>query len=99
MQVDSVPSPVVLQVGPVVFGSAIRDCLPFLVFAEFVNQIEYAEVSRALNTRAMTEVRKQVDPATLLGKTIRFSGGMADPSSTGEITITPVTLTVPDANR
>ena len=47
----------------------------------------------------MTEVRKQVDPATLLGKTIRFSGGMADPSSTGEITITPVTLTGPGANR
>jgi predicted lipoprotein len=94
LDLPNVSSPVILQVGPVVFGSAVRDCLPFLNFATFVHQIEYAEVSHALNTRAMAGIRHGVDFATLIGKTITFSGGMADPSATGEIDVTPVTLTV-----
>jgi predicted lipoprotein len=94
LAVPNVSSPVIVQVGPVIFGSAVRDCLPFLDFAAFVNQIEYATVSRALNTQAMADIHKTIDLTTILGKSVTFSGGMADPSSTGEIDITPVTLAV-----
>jgi len=92
LTVPNVASPVILQVGPVVFGSAVRDCLPFLDFSAFVNQIEYATVSRALNTQAMADIHKTIDLTTIMGKSVTFSGGMADPSASGEIDITPVTL-------
>jgi predicted lipoprotein len=95
--VPGVSSPVILQIGPVVFGSAVRDCLPFLDFAAFVNQIEYAEVSRALNAQAIADIRKANDFTKAMGQTVTFSGGMADPSATGEIDVTPVTLTVASA--
>lgn len=92
LSVPNLSAPVILQVGPVVFGSAIRDCLPFLDFAALANQIEYAEVSHALNARAIAAIRHGVDFAALAGRTVTFSGGMADPSATGEIDVTPVTF-------
>ncbi|MCB8881128.1 DUF2291 family protein [Acidisoma cellulosilytica] len=97
LALPNVSSPVILQVGPVVFGSAIRDCLPFLDFATFVNQIEYAEVSHALNAKAIADIRHGVDFGALVGKTVTFSGGMADPAASGETDVTPVTLVVSGA--
>ena len=40
--VDGKPTTVVLQIGPVIFGTALRDALPFIAFGDFVNQIDYA---------------------------------------------------------
>ena len=41
-----------LQIGPVIFGTALRDSLPFIHFGDFVNQIQFAQISRALNDAA-----------------------------------------------
>jgi predicted lipoprotein len=90
--VPGVSTPVTLQIGPVVFGSAIRDCLPFLAFSDFVNQIEYAEVARALNGQAGAGIRQQLDPAKTLGRVVAFSGAMPDPAATGAVQVTPVTM-------
>jgi predicted lipoprotein len=78
----------------VVFGSALRDSLPFVQFGDFINQIQFAQVSRALNDRAVTEIRKGIDPKTLVGKTVDFAGGATIDSTSGPITVTPVTLKV-----
>ncbi|WP_395018877.1 DUF2291 family protein [Dongia sp.] len=83
-----------LQVGPVVFGSAFRDALPFVSFNDFVNQIDFAQVSRKLNDRATETARKGFDPAQAEGKTIAFRGAMANPAG-GEIQVTAVTLEAP----
>jgi predicted lipoprotein len=88
------PVKVVLQIGPVVFGSALRDSLPFNQFGDFVNQIQFAQVSRALNDAAVGELRKGVDSKTLTGKTIDFTGGATIDSTSGPITVTPVALKV-----
>jgi predicted lipoprotein len=83
-----------LQVGPVVFGSAFRDALPFVSFNDFVNQIDYAQVSRKLNDRATETARKGFDPAQAEGKAIAFRGAMANPAG-GEVQVTAITLEAP----
>ena len=82
---------VTLQIGPVVFGSAFRDSLPFVSFNDFVNQIDFAQVSRKINDRAVETARAGFDPAQAEGKTIAFRGAMANPAG-GEIQVTAVTL-------
>jgi predicted lipoprotein len=82
---------VVLQIGPVVFGSAFRDSLPFVSFNDFVNQIDYAQVSRKLNDRAVAAAGKGLDPAKAEGRTITFQGAMANPVG-GEVQVIPAIL-------
>jgi predicted lipoprotein len=84
------PLAVTLQVGPVIFGTAVRDSLPFIAFGDFVNQIQYAEVSRALNDRAAALAHAGLTPPPRVGGTIEFIGAMTDPSMTGEPTVTAV---------
>jgi predicted lipoprotein len=72
VETASGPRKVDLQVGPVVFGTMLRDALPFIKFGDFVNQIQYAQVSRALNDRASKGVREAFDPKDAMGKTIAF---------------------------
>ncbi len=88
---DAAGRSVTLQVGPVVFGSAFRDALPFVSFNDFVNQIDFAQVSRKLNDRATETARQGFDPAQVEGKTIAFRGAMANPAG-GEVQVTAVTL-------
>jgi len=88
---DAAGRSVTLQVGPVVFGSALRDSLPFVSFNDFVNQIDFAQVSRKLNDRAAAAARKGLDPATAAGRTVSFTGAMANPAG-GEVQITAISL-------
>jgi predicted lipoprotein len=88
------PHQAVLQIGPVVFGSALRDSLPFIQFGDFVNQIQYAQVSRALNDRAIKGVRAGLDPDALMGKTVSFAGGATIRSADEPVTVTPTMLKV-----
>lgn len=81
-----------LQIGPVVFGTMLRDALPFIKFGDFVNQIQYAQVSRALNDRAGKSVRESFDPADAMGKTIVFYAAAALGGSGDTITATPVLI-------
>lgn len=48
---------VTLQIGPVVKGSAIRDTVPFFSFENVTNQIEFAQVGRACNDRALKQIQ------------------------------------------
>ena len=89
---DGKPTPIVLQVGPVIFGTALRDSLPFVAFGDFVNQIDYAEVSRALNDRATAGQAAAIAGAN--GKSVSFAGAAIAPSGGTPLTVTPVLLTV-----
>jgi predicted lipoprotein len=88
LQTAAGPRKVDLQVGPVVFGTALRDALPFIKFGDFVNQIQYAQVSRALNDRASKAVRETFDPTDATGKTIAFYAAAVVGSDT--IIATPI---------
>ncbi len=92
MMIDGKPTPVVLQVGPVIFGTALRDALPFIAFGDFVNQIDYASVSRALNDKATAGFAKEMAGAE--GKVVSFTGAATAPSGSTPLTITPVLLSI-----
>ncbi len=69
---------VTLQIGPVIFGTALRDSLPFVSFQQVENQIQFAQVSRELNDRATAAARAGLETAKLIpGARIAFAGAMA----------------------
>ena len=84
---------VVLQIGPVITGMAIRDALPVLGFDHFVNQIQHADVGNELNARVEREVLERLDRSSLRGRFVRFAG-MASVEEGRPLTITPVRLEV-----
>ena len=84
---------VVIQIGPVLTGTAIRDALPALGFDRFVNQIQHADVGNELNARVEREVLEPLVRAALRGRRVRFAG-MASFEEGRPLTITPVRLEV-----
>lgn len=84
---------VVVQVGPVISGTAIRDALPALGFDRFVNQIQHADVGNELNARVERDVLGRLDRSSLRGRRLRFAG-MASFEEGRPLTITPVRLEV-----
>jgi predicted lipoprotein len=85
------PVTVTIQIGPVVKGNSLRDAMPFIVFQNFTNQIEFAEVGRAFNDRAMTEIAAARE-AIAAGDTIVFAGAFSLNSATDKVMLTPVSL-------
>ncbi|HEX2909230.1 MAG TPA: DUF2291 domain-containing protein [Chloroflexia bacterium] len=82
---------VAIQIGPVIRGTALRDAMPFIQFNMFTNQIEYADVSNAMNDRVLKDVVGKLDTASLKGKTVAFQGAFTyNPGAT--IMIVPVKL-------
>ena len=86
-------STVVVQIGPVITGTAIRDALPALGFDRFVNQIQHADVGNELNARVEREVLQALDRAGLRGRRLSFAG-MASFEDGRPPTLTPVRLEV-----
>jgi predicted lipoprotein len=86
------PQPVDLQIGPVIFGAALRDSLPFVHFGDFVNQIQFAQVSRALNDVATKGLRSAFDPKTVVGETVTFYGAATQGSATTRMSVTPIAV-------
>ena len=76
LTVDGVPpgTTVVLQVGPAINGTAIRDVSGTVSFNSFKNQLEYQQVATELNELVKSKVLKGVDVASLAGKKITVTG-------------------------
>jgi len=64
-------SSVVIETGPVIRGTALRDALPFIQFSQFTNQLEYARVANALNERA---AKVAAAAQVKAGDTVRYAG-------------------------
>lgn len=86
-------SDVTLQIGPVIRGTALRDALPFITFNQFVNQLEYANVSNAMHTRLVETVLAGLDLEALVSQEISFSGAFTL-RSLDALMITPVEIRV-----
>jgi predicted lipoprotein len=84
---------VFMQIGPIVSGTDVRDALKFINFNQFINQVQYEEVSVAINSRIRETVLSKLDPAKLKGKAVRFAGAF---TYTGpkNVVVMPVTLEV-----
>lgn len=75
MQVDmngDGKSDVTLQIGPVIRGTALRDAMPFIVFTDFRDQIEFAKLARAMNEKAHAGL--DVPEGDIVGKAAAFTG-------------------------
>ena len=83
--------PVMLQIGPILKGTAIRDALPFIKTDQFANQIHFAEVANELNSRVEKTILDPVDRTQLKGRRIVFSG-TAGADDNQPLLITPVEL-------
>lgn len=81
-----------LQLGPVVKGTALRDLAPFYDFTAFRDQIQFAQLGRALNDHAAAALK--VPEGDLTGRTVSFAGAFAIHGAKDVILVTPTTLTV-----
>ncbi|MDT0683839.1 DUF2291 domain-containing protein [Roseicyclus sp. F158] len=79
-----------LQLGPVIRGTALRDSLPFYVFTDFRDQIEFAKLARALNDTAHAGM--PVLPEDAIGRDVSFTGAFTLTDGEAAAEIVPVTL-------
>jgi predicted lipoprotein len=79
---------ILVQVGPVLLGTAIRDSVGFINYNQFTNQVQYAQVADALNAHAAADL-KSLDAAKLQGKTVTFYGAFTY-ATLEQIMIAPV---------
>jgi len=89
---DDANADLLIQLGPVVKGTALRDFASFYNFNDFRDQIEFAKLGRALNDRATASI--EVDGSGYIGNQIEFVGVLTLSSSTTRILVTPITLQV-----
>lgn len=96
LTVEGVPSDVqvMLQIGPAINGTALRDATGLIGFGDFLNQIEYANASTELNNKVKADVLAGFDAAAAAGKTITFTGAFSYGSNHAVILVTPVELEV-----
>ena len=93
VEIPGLNEKVALQIGPVVRGTALRDATGIVSFNQFSNQLDYADVSKEMNARALKSAFANVDPASLAGKTVTFFGAFTfDPHSKSAVLITPVKI-------
>ena len=45
-----------ITIGPVIKKDSVRDAVKFIKFNDFVNQLDFAGVSRIIKTRVMNEI-------------------------------------------
>ncbi|MBN9662969.1 MAG: DUF2291 family protein [Acidobacteria bacterium] len=78
MSVDCEPfdghADAVIQIGPEVRGSSVRDATGLVPFSRFVNQIDFANVSSKLNARALQCLPPSAEIARAQGRSFAFTG-------------------------
>ena len=72
-------------------GTALRDALPFIQFGQFVNQVEYARASSALNARAEKTAAALAGDGSA-GTAVRFGGVAVAPVAGGRPEVIPIFL-------
>lgn len=81
-----------IQLGPVIKGTTLRDVMPTVDFTAFRDQIEFAELSRALNNIAHGATLAELPRENLVGKGVSVLGAFTLKSAGEPILVTPVTL-------
>lgn len=93
VEIPGLVEKVALQIGPVVRGTALRDATGAVSFNQFTNQLDYADVAKEMNRRALQTAFANADAASLAGKTVTFYGAFTfDPHARPPLLITPVKI-------
>lgn len=85
-----------IQIGPVIQKTSIRDATELLSYRDFRNQLEFADISKEINSRVLSEVLKDLDKDIIVGKNISLTGAftLGKPYDYTKIVITPITFEV-----
>ncbi|MEF2549805.1 DUF2291 domain-containing protein [Aurantimonas sp. A2-1-M11] len=83
---------VTVQLGPIIRGTALRDAMPFIVFTDFRDQIEFAKLANALN--AVAHSRLTIPEGDVVGQTARFEGVFALGRGIASIELVPTKLQI-----
>lgn len=83
---------VIVQLGPVIKGTALRDMAPFFNFDDFRDQIEFAKLARALNDKISATV--DIPDGNIIGRSMSFTGVVALKQVNQALVITPIVVEV-----
>jgi predicted lipoprotein len=83
---------VTLLLGPVIAGTSLRDVAPFYSFGDFRDQIEFAQLARALNDKLSPTL--VLPDGDLVGKNLSFTGVVPLKAATDPFVVTTVTVKV-----
>ncbi len=87
--------PVKVQIGPIILGTALRDAVKFIKFEDFLNQMQFGNVSDELNTRVEKDVVSKLDLKSLSGRKVSMKGAFTyDGTGIENILVTPVIVKV-----
>jgi len=77
--VDGLPDTlkVLVQMGPPIIGTALRDVTGQISFGMFVNQTEFQQVGQAFNQKVRESVLVDFTAADLVGKTVTITGAFS----------------------
>ena len=81
-----------LQLGPVIAGTALRDVAPFYDFGQFRDQIEFAQLARAINDKVSATIT--LPQGDLTGRRVVFTGVLPLLKPTDPIVVTAVQVKV-----
>ena len=84
----------VVQIGPAIRGTAIRDALDFVSFNDFTNQIDFAQFGKAFNTHLYHETLEKLPRESLIGRKVSVLGAYPLISTADKPLVTPVEITI-----
>jgi predicted lipoprotein len=84
----------VVQVGPAMRGTALRDSLDFVSFNDFKNQIDYAQFGKAFNQRVVKTILAQLPRDSLVGREVKILGAFTFDSADQLPLVAPAQLTL-----
>ena len=93
LDVEGYDGTVKVQIGSIYSGSEVRDVQSVKKFENFTNQTEWSQYAKALNAQvdSLVVAPLSIDDS-VVGKTVTLVGAAS--ASGGEITITPVSMTI-----
>ena len=65
-------SEIFITLGPVIKKDSIRDAVKFIKFNDFVNQLDFADVSRIIKVRVLNEIIGPLKLKEIVGKKINY---------------------------
>jgi predicted lipoprotein len=85
---------VVIQVGPIIRGTSIRDLLDFVKFEDFTNQVDFAKLANELNFKVRDEVtgRFEFREKDYRGRVFEILGATTYLSGDSRLVIVPARL-------
>jgi predicted lipoprotein len=84
----------IVQIGPVIRGTALRDALDFVKFGDFTNQIEFAQFGKALNAYVQRATLEKLPRSALVGKRVKVLGAYTAAAGDAPPLIAPASIEI-----